>query len=160
MLIVFPVGLLLASLAFDVIHLAADSAVAATVAHALIATGVIAGLLAAPWGAVDWHALPANTRAKRVGAAHGAGNVLVLVLFAASGWLRSAAPEAPSALALGLAFAGALVLLLTAWLGGELVDRLGVGVSPHANLDARSSLEGPALPPMHANEPRAGGGVR
>jgi len=34
---------------------------------------------------------------------------------------------------------------VTAWLGGELVDRLGVGVSPNAHLNARSSLDGPEL---------------
>jgi len=29
---------------------------------------------------------------------------------------------------------------VTGWLGGELVDRLGVGVSDGANLDAPSSI--------------------
>jgi len=29
---------------------------------------------------------------------------------------------------------------VTGWLGGELVERLGVGVNPGANLDAPSSL--------------------
>jgi hypothetical protein len=33
---------------------------------------------------------------------------------------------------------------VTGWLGGELVDRLGVGVDDGANLDAPSSLSGPA----------------
>ena len=31
---------------------------------------------------------------------------------------------------------------MTGWLGGELVDRLGVGVDPGAHLDAPSSLSG------------------
>jgi hypothetical protein len=31
---------------------------------------------------------------------------------------------------------------VSGWLGGELVDRLGVGVDPGANLDAPSSLSG------------------
>jgi hypothetical protein len=31
---------------------------------------------------------------------------------------------------------------VTAWMGGELVDRLGVGVHPDANLNAPSSLSG------------------
>jgi hypothetical protein len=35
---------------------------------------------------------------------------------------------------------GAILSLLTGWLGGELVDRLGVGVDDGANLDAPSSL--------------------
>jgi hypothetical protein len=37
-------------------------------------------------------------------------------------------------------FAGAILALFTGWLGGELVDRLGVGVDEDANLDASSSL--------------------
>jgi hypothetical protein len=36
-----------------------------------------------------------------------------------------------------------LLALGTAWAGGELVERLGVGVDPGANLDAPSSLSGP-----------------
>jgi len=39
---------------------------------------------------------------------------------------------------------GVLAALVTGWLGGELVDRLGVGVDPGANLDAPSSLSGRA----------------
>ena len=34
------------------------------------------------------------------------------------------------------------VSLVTGWPGGELVDRLGVGVDPGANLNAPSSLSG------------------
>jgi hypothetical protein len=35
---------------------------------------------------------------------------------------------------------GLLAALVTGWLGGERVDRLGVGVDAGANLDAPSSL--------------------
>jgi hypothetical protein len=49
-------------------------------------------------------------------------------------------PDAPPGIAYVLSFAGALLALCTAWLGGELVDRLGVGVYEDANPDARSSL--------------------
>ena len=45
------------------------------------------------------------------------------------------------------ALGGAGVASVTAWLGGELADRLGVGVSTHAQLDARRSLMFPAEPP-------------
>jgi hypothetical protein len=43
-------------------------------------------------------------------------------------------------LALVLSFAAAVLALGTGWLGGELVDRLGVGVDDGAHLDAPSSL--------------------
>jgi uncharacterized membrane protein len=145
MLVVFPLGLLGASVVFDLLYRALDTPTMAVVAFYLIAGGVIAGLMAAPFGTIDWLAIPKGTRAKSVGALHAVGNVVVLLLFAASWWLRRDALDAPSVLANVLSFSGALLSLVTAWLGGELVDRLGVGVSEGANLNAPSSLSGKAL---------------
>lgn len=48
----------------------------------------------------------------------------------------------PGAIALILSFAGIALAGVTGWLGGELVDRLGVGVDEGANLDAPNSLSG------------------
>jgi hypothetical protein len=39
-----------------------------------------------------------------------------------------------------LSFGGGIIALFTGWLGGELVDRLAVGVDPGAHVDAPSSL--------------------
>jgi uncharacterized membrane protein len=39
-----------------------------------------------------------------------------------------------------LSFLGGGLALFTGWLGGELVDRLGVGVDEGAHVDAPSSL--------------------
>ena len=117
----------------------------------MIAAGIIGGLAAAPFGWIDWFAIPRNTRAKSVGLWHGAGNVLVLLLFAASWLLRRDLPEQPEALAFALSFGGAGIALLTGWLGGELVDRLGVGVDDGAHVDAPSSL---SKRPARAGTPR------
>jgi uncharacterized membrane protein len=155
MLIVFPLGLLATSVVFDLIHLASSASYAATVAFALIASGIVGGLLAAPFGLIDWLAIPAGTRAKSIGALHGGGNVIVLVLFAVSLWLRRGQVEQPPAAAWVVSFCGAAISLVTAWLGGELVDRLGVGVSANAHLDARSSLDGPAEPGDRSAQPRS-----
>ena len=149
MLVMFPLGLLGTSVVFDLIHIVRDSGFAAAVAHMLISAGLIAGVLAAPFGFLDWRAIPPNTRARAVGALHGFGNVGVLFLFVLSWWVRRDAPEAPPVSAWILSFAGAGLSLVTAWLGGELVDRLGVGVSPNAHVNARSSLDGPADSPAH-----------
>jgi len=150
MQIVFPLGLLATSVVFDLMHLLGGSSTAPGIAFALIAAGLVGGLLAAPWGFIDWLAIPRGTRAKAIGAMHGGGNVVVLLLFAASWWLRDGGVEPPSTAAWILSFCGAGLALVTAWLGGELVDRLGVGVSANAHLDARSSLDGPADPPREA----------
>ncbi len=141
MLIVFPLGLLATAIIFDIVHLVNGAPIMAEVAFWLISAGIIGGLIAAPFGTIDWLAIPSGTRAKRVGALHGGGNVLVLLLFAVSWWLRRDAPAQPPMEALLVSFVGASLALVTAWLGGELVDRLGIGVYDDANSNAPSSLD-------------------
>jgi uncharacterized membrane protein len=140
MLIVFPLGLLATAVIIDVVYFASDALIFAEVAYWLVIAGLIGGAVAAPFGFVDWRAIPKNTRAKRIGAWHGLGNGVVLLLFLASALLRSDLPAEPPALAYLCSFAGALIAPITAWLGGELVDRLGVGISDGAHVDAPSSL--------------------
>ena len=140
MLIVFPLGLLATALAFDVIHLLTGNGYWSELAYWMIAAGVITGLLAAPFGFIDWLAIPRGTRAKRIGALHGIGNVIVVLLYAFSWLARSSAPSQPDTGAYALAFAGGGLALITGWLGGELVDRLSVGVDDGAHVDAPSSL--------------------
>lgn len=143
MLIVLPLGVLAMSLVFDLIAMIFDRASLHEAAYSMIAAGVISGLLAAVFGLIDYLAIPGGTRAKRIGALHGIGNVVVVVLFAGSWLLRRDDPARPEVLAVVVAAAGAVLALLTGWLGGELVDRLGVGVDDGAHLDAPSSLHGP-----------------
>jgi uncharacterized membrane protein len=140
MLIVFPLGLLATAGVFDIISLGTGNGFWSQLAFWMIAAGILGGILAAPFGAIDWLAIPSNTRASRIGFVHGVGNVIVLVLFAVSWWLRRGTPEVPAVLALCFSFVGLGVALVTGWLGGELVDRLGVGVDEGANVDAPSSL--------------------
>lgn len=140
MLIVFPLGLLGTSVVFDAIYLGTGNETMSTVSYWMIVAGILAGLVAAPPGTIDWLAIPRNTRAKRVGLIHGLGNVVVLLLFIGSWLLRRDLPERPETLALVLSFAGAGLSLLTAWLGGEMVDRLGIGVDEGAHLNAPNSL--------------------
>jgi uncharacterized membrane protein len=142
MLIPFPFGLLATAVIFDLVYLVWGDSTLATVAHYMIVAGVIGGLVAAPFGTVDYLAIPRGTRARSVGLLHGVGNVFVLLLFAASWWLRRDAPARPETVALVLSFAGFAVSAVTGWLGGELVDRLAVGVDDGAHLDAPNSLTG------------------
>ena len=152
MLIVFPLGLLIIAVIFDLLYFMTDNADFATVAYWGIAAGIIGGLLAAVFGLIDWLNIPSDTRAKAVGMWHGLGNVVVVVLFALSWWLRYDDPaHAPSTIAFILALVGIGIGAVTGWLGGELVERLGVSVDPGAHLDAPSSLSGmPAASNMRA----------
>lgn len=143
MLIAFPLGLLVTAIVFDALHLAMRGPTFALVSYWLIAAGIISGIAAAVFGLIDWLGIPGGTRAYRVGAWHGLGNVVLLLLYAASWIVRANGdPGTPSGWAMLLSLVGAGVGLVTSWLGGELVDRLGVGVDDGAHLDAPSSLRG------------------
>ena len=63
-------------------------------------------------------------------------------LFALSWYARQDAPRDPGYIAHGTAFAGIILALVTGWLGGELVDRLRVGIDDGAHLNSPNSLSG------------------
>src|SRR5262249_5188384 len=87
-----------------------------------------------------------GTRAKTIGLLHGGTNLVVVLLFVASWFMRGSAANAPSNVALTLSFIAVVLALVGGWLGGELVDRLGIGIDEGANPDAPSSLFGrPAI---------------
>lgn len=111
--------------------------------------GLATGAVAAPFGLLDWMAIRSGTRAKRVGLAHALGNLVVMGLFAAS--RASRGHGRPASRAKWLA-AGALgVAGVTAWLGGELINRLGIGVHDVLDEDAPSSLS--LHPPIELRSP-------
>lgn len=142
-LIVFPLGLLVTAIIFDIIYFITGNTMFATAAFWNIAAGIIGGLAAAIFGFIDWIAIPNNTRAKSIGFWHGAGNIVLMVLFAVSWIIRyNNFDYLPDALAFTLVLIGGTIGLVTGWLGGELVDRLGVGVDKGANLNSPNSLTG------------------
>ncbi|MFN2483520.1 MAG: DUF2231 domain-containing protein [Candidatus Limnocylindria bacterium] len=152
MLIVYPLGLFSAAVIFDILYVITGNDDLAIFSFWAIAAGLVGGLLAAVFGLVDFLALPGSTRAKRVGLWHGGGNVVVVVLFVVSWLMRFGDPTYLPGIAplIPELLAGA-VALVTAWLGGELVYRLGVGVDQDANLDASNSM---AEAPLDVNPPR------
>lgn len=140
MLIPFPLGLLATAVVFDIVYLINDRSGFAVAAAYMIGAGIIGGLLAAPFGWIDWYKIPGGTRAKSVGLIHGLGNIVVVVLFAVSWVLRAANGWEPTAWALVCSFAAVVLAIAAAWLGGELVERLGVGIYEGAGVNAPSSL--------------------
>ncbi|MCT2583546.1 DUF2231 domain-containing protein [Actinophytocola gossypii] len=158
MLIVFPLGLFVTAVVFDAIHLLSDSANFAVAGAYTTAAGVIGALVAALFGWVDWFSIPAGTRAKRIGLVHGLGNMVVLVLFAVSWLLRlDRVSWEPTVTSFVIALAALAVSGVTAWQGGELVERLGVSVDEDAGLDADSSLKRSVSRPART-DPAAGHG--
>lgn len=140
-LIVIPLGTLIAAVIFDALYLWLGNTTFASVAFWNIAVGILGGLFAAVFGLVDWLAIPARTRAKRIGAMHGLTNVVVIGLFTFAWLTRLAAGEPIPSMTIFLVELAAIALSAVAgWLGGELVDRLGVGVDTGAHLNAPNSL--------------------
>ncbi len=143
MLVVFPLGLLGTSVVFDIARWVTAYEMWALMAYYLIAVGLLSGLLAAPFGLIDWWGLPAGTRARRIGLIHGCVNLGAMALFLISWLLRRDVPTSPGGTEVGFSVAGLALALVGSWLGGEMVNRLGVGVDEGAHLDAPNSLTGP-----------------
>jgi uncharacterized membrane protein len=143
MLIVLPLGLFIAAVVFDAVYMWRGSPAFAAAAYWNIAGGIVGGLLAAVFGLIDWFAIPGGTRAKRIGLLHGGTNVAVVLIFALVWFMRGNTPGgAPTTNLFVLEVVGLALGSVGGWLGGELVDRLGVGVDDGAHLDAPSSLSG------------------
>ncbi len=140
MAIVFPLGLLSAAVIFEIIYYIVDDPTFAVVAHWMTVAGIIGGAFAAFFGWIDWLAIEDDTRAKKVGLAHGVVNSIVLTSFAASLYFRYGSESEPPVIAFVFALLGAGLALVGGWLGGELVERLGIGVHYGANHNAPSSL--------------------
>ena len=141
-LIAFPLGLLSTAVIFETLALLTKKPKLAEQGLAMTGAGIIGGLVAAPFGTWDWLFIPKGTRARAIGRLHGLGNVAVLGLFSASWAMRRETPAKIGGLPFLLSLAGFSLAGLTGWLGGEMVDRLGVGVDDGANLNAPSSLSG------------------
>ncbi|MEV4493302.1 DUF2231 domain-containing protein [Micromonospora coxensis] len=145
MLVMFPVALLVTGTLLDVVDTVGGPDFLGEVAYWNITIGLVGGLLAAAAGTFDLLAIPAGTRAKRVALTHAAANVAVILLFAAVWVVRlNAESRAAGGALIAIEVVGLALLGVSAWLGGELVDRLGVGVDADAGLDAPSSLRPPA----------------
>ena len=139
-MIVFPLGLLSTGVIFDILFLITGNAALANAAYWMMVSGIIGGGLAAVFGFIDWTGIPTGTRAKYVGLIHGGLNSGVLAIFAIVVYLRTGAADPTNWLATILGIIGFLMALAGGWFGGELVERLGVGVHPGAHLNAPNSL--------------------
>jgi uncharacterized membrane protein len=143
MLIVVPLGSFISAVILDAVFMWSGNTAVGVVGFWNIAIGIIGGLMAAAFGFVDWLGIPGRTRAKRIGLLHGLTNVVVVGLFAMV-WLgrNASVDRLPSSTYLTIEVTALLLALVAGWLGGELVDRLGVGVDEGANLNAPNSLSG------------------
>jgi uncharacterized membrane protein len=129
MLVPLPIGLWVFSLVCDVVYAMGwgGPAWSVTALYTMLG-GIVGALLAAPFGLVDFLGLR-DPRARRIGAAHLVLNLVVVAMFAVNLWLRMRS-EPGAALPIVLSAIGNGMLVVSGWLGGELVYRLGVAVEP------------------------------
>jgi uncharacterized membrane protein len=133
MLIVFPIGLWIFSLACDLIRLAGVSGDAwSTVAFFSMIGGLVGALCAAVPGFIDLLFYKGGAPpVKTIALAHMAINLIAVVLYAINIWLRASGPtnlgtslNAPVVLSI----IGVALLFVSGWLGGQMVHVYGVGV--------------------------------
>ena len=133
MLIVFPIGLWIFSLACDLIRLAGASGDAwSTVALFSMIGGLIGALCAAIPGFIDLLFYKGGAPPlKKVALIHMAINLTAVVLYAINIWLRASGPAnlgASLSAPVVLSIIGVALLFVSGWLGGQMVHVYGVGV--------------------------------
>jgi uncharacterized membrane protein len=142
MIVPFPIVFLVSALVTDIVYLNTSTSGWATASMWLLGAGISTALLAAALGLTDLLG-DRRVRSLRQGWMHGIGNVALVALAAVSFYLRATggAEEAIAPVGVTLSFVTVLGLLVTGWLGGELVYRHGVGVDDeslvHARVDRR-----------------------
>jgi len=128
-LIPFPFAFLIGAFLFDLAGVwLGRPALWSTGAHLAVA-GVIAGLIAAIPGTIDYKfTVPPNSTGKKRATKHALINISALVLFSLARWLRGDAGAEPATAILGIEGFGALALMAGGWMGGTLVNRNQIGV--------------------------------
>ena len=140
MAIAFPVATLMAAPLVDVAAQLTGDPFWRRSGRWLLLGGLTSGLAASAIGLVDYVAVK-KVRQLASGHVHAGGNALAMALTAVN-LLRRPKDDlrAPSALDLGLSLATVALLGATAWLGGELSYRHGVGVVADDSPTATQSL--------------------
>jgi uncharacterized membrane protein len=130
MLIPFPLALWATSLGVDVVFYFLRHPTLLVIAKFMIAVGCLGAIAAAIPGIIDWLAIQ-NGDVKRVANWHARLNVIALVVFAISLFLRigkySHFVGSRLTIPFLLSVVGVVLIVISGWLGGELVFRHGIG---------------------------------
>jgi uncharacterized membrane protein len=127
MLVVFPIGLWVFSLVSDFIFLATGDPTWRATALYTMGGGIIGALAAAVPGLIDLLSIR-DPATRRIGIRHMALNLTIVVLFVINFWWRMQAPT-PSNGPVWLSVIAIALLVISGWLGGEMVYVHGAGVN-------------------------------
>lgn len=141
MIVPVAVGAWVCAVAFDIASLAIEGQAYARPAKWLVAIGVVAAIVAAFFGLLDYRRLVKGTKAHKVATTHLLVNDVVLVLFIISFFIRHADDtdlvDGTPVLAFVLAVIALVGLAIGGYLGGELAYRYGVrGTDDDDQIDA------------------------
>ena len=145
MLIPFPIALWAFSLVADVIYLWRDNPVWRDwIAFYTLLAGIIGAAAAAVFGIIDWLSIK-DREVKKVADWHARLNVIALLVFAASFYLRTAGGSqmvgGSYTIPLVLSVVGVILITVSGYLGGELVFRHGVAVDPQSDAAPEASAK-------------------
>ena len=148
MLIPFPIALWVFSLVADLIYLWRSNPVWEWVAFYTLAGGIVGAVLAAVFGIIDYFSIK-DRKVSSIAAWHARINVLALLVFAASFYLRTTngARMVDDSLTtpVGLSVVGVILIMISGWLGGELVFKHGVAVNPQYDREEQASEKARAV---------------
>lgn len=133
MLVPFPFALWTTSFVADVIYFLWRGSSLLIISKFLLAAGCLGAIAAAIPGIIDWLAIK-NAKVKRIANWHARLNVIALIIFAISLYLRmkAGAPWVSYRLRIPflLSLVGVILISISGWLGGALSFEHGVGVAP------------------------------
>jgi len=135
-MVAIPIGAFTVAVVADIVDLVRGDATWAATARLALAVGIVGALLAAVLGFIDYFAMPMSVAGRRWATRHMVINLIGVVLFATSWWLRrgDVAAVPTSAVALNvIAFVG---LGISGWIGGNMVYRHKMAVLEHADPEA------------------------
>jgi uncharacterized membrane protein len=140
MLIPFPIALWVFSLIADVIYLWRGNPVWRDwIAFYALLGGIIGAALAAVFGIIDWLSIKDRV-VKKIADWHARLNVIALLIFAASFYLRTTSGaglvSGSYTLPVLLSVVGVILITISGWLGGEMVFRHGVAVDRQSDAGA------------------------
>jgi uncharacterized membrane protein len=150
-LVLIPAGAWITSLVLDIILLATGDTFWFVASFWVMIIGIAGALLAAIAGFIDLFGLPMTDEPKGVGLTHMALNLVIVVLYI----INAAAIRAPaltsattssalSSATLGWGFVlnviAVILLVISGWLGGELIYRYGIAV-PRETIEHAPSYE-------------------
>lgn len=128
-LIPFPFAFFTGAFFFDLVGVLADRPGWWATGSHLAAVGVVAAVVAAIPGAIDYFlTVPPNSSAKQRATKHALVNLGATGLFAAAWWLRGGAAFEPAPAILAIEAVAWALLLAGGWMGGTLVYRNQIGV--------------------------------